>query len=409
MIVISHPTGNANVRAALQAFFEHRVLRVFFTTISWNSENRFARFLPLALRTELERRSYTEIPHALVRSRPYREIGRHLSERFQLRTLCEREEAPFSVDSVYRDLDRHVAHQIANLHDSQIVYSYEDGALATFEMATRLGLTRIYDLPIGYWKVSREIAEIEASVSPDWAGTLNALKDSPFKCERKDQELHLAQKIIVASEFTKSTLRQFPGYLDKEIVVIPYGAPPPALSCSSPRRKNSPLRVLYVGALSQRKGLSYMVEAVSSLGAKVQLTLIGRPTLPTIPKIEEMCNSYRWIPSLPHHRLLEEMSNHDVLLFPSLFEGFGLVITEALSRGLAVISTPNTCAPDVLRHGKDGFIVPIRSSEEIAARLLQLADDTQLLEQMKASALERAGQLRWDTYQCSLMKAVLPG
>ena len=100
------------------------------------------------------------------------------------------------------------------------------------------------------------------------------------------------------------------------------------------------------------------------------------------------------------------MGRNDVLVFPSLFEGFGLVIGEALSRGVPVITTPHTGGPELLRDGQDGFIVPIRDSEAIAARLLQLHDDRELLRTMSESARARAGQLSWQGYRDGTSAAV---
>jgi len=66
------------------------------------------------------------------------------------------------------------------------------------------------------------------------------------------------------------------------------------------------------------------------------------------------------------------MAAHDVFVFPSLFEGFGLVLLEAMAMGLPVITTPHTAGPDLIREGMEGFIVPIRHSTAIAERLEQL-------------------------------------
>ncbi len=95
-----------------------------------------------------------------------------------------------------------------------------------------------------------------------------------------------------------------------------------------------------------------------------------------------------------------------MLVFPSLFEGFGLVIGEAMSRGLPVITTAHTGGPDILRDGQDGFIVPIRDPEAIAARLLELHRDRELLRMMSESARELAGQLSWQSYQDGTVDAV---
>ena len=128
------------------------------------------------------------------------------------------------------------------------------------------------------------------------------------------------------------------------------------------------LRVLFVGALSQAKGLGYLLEAVAGLEGGIEFTLIGRRVSPTVPA-PSLLEKYNWIPSLPHDELLREMSRHDVLVLPSLHEGFGLVMTEAMSQGLVVITTPHTAGPDLITDGVDGFVVPIRSAAAIEEKL----------------------------------------
>jgi glycosyltransferase involved in cell wall biosynthesis len=102
------------------------------------------------------------------------------------------------------------------------------------------------------------------------------------------------------------------------------------------------------------------------------------------------------------------MRHHDVLVFPSLFEGFGLVLTEALSQGLPVIATHHTAAPDLIEHGVHGFLVPIRDAQAIATHLLELHLDRDRLAAMSAACLDRASQLSWHAYGHTLRAALAP-
>jgi glycosyltransferase involved in cell wall biosynthesis len=122
--------------------------------------------------------------------------------------------------------------------------------------------------------------------------------------------------------------------------------------------------------------------------------------------LENALHVHRWIPSLPHHEVLREMQRHDVLVFPSLFEGFGLVIVEAMSQGLPVITTSNTVGPDIIESGSNGFLIPIRSSEMVALRLEELVSDRRLLAEMKMNARLTAMKLSWDIYRARLGAAV---
>jgi starch synthase len=102
--------------------------------------------------------------------------------------------------------------------------------------------------------------------------------------------------------------------------------------------------------------------------------------------------------------MLREMKRHDVLVLPSLFEGFGLVILEAMAQGLVVIATPHTAAPDVIENGIDGFVVPIRSAEAIAEKLEALLKDRTQLHEMKLAAQRKAQQFRWEVYRRRLVE-----
>ena len=148
-----------------------------------------------------------------------------------------------------------------------------------------------------------------------------------------------------------------------------------------------------------------MLKAVAQIEGDVELTLVGKRIADCAP-LDAALQRYKWIDSLPHEKILSTMRAHDVLVFPSLFEGFGLVLTEALSQGLPIISTNHTCAPDLITDGKEGFIVPIRDPDAIADRLTKLSEDRSLLQQMKCHALEAARAHTWSNYHDGIVAAV---
>jgi len=97
------------------------------------------------------------------------------------------------------------------------------------------------------------------------------------------------------------------------------------------------------------------------------------------------------------------MREHDLFVFPSLFEGFGLVLLEAMSQGLPCITTPHTAGPDIIDHGRDGFIVPIRDTEQIVASVRKVLTDPALLPAMKEAALAKAAEWNWQKYEMKLV------
>jgi starch synthase len=393
-VVFAHPTGNANVRQAALALEEAGLLEEFHATLA---------FFGSGWRGELRRRVYPDALRKFTRRHPWREAVRVVAGRIGLESLIRYETGWASVDAVYRSLDRKVAASI-DPQKTAAVYCYEDGALETFRSAGRLGIRRIYDLPIGYWRAARRILGAEAQRRPEWAATLGGLRDSAEKLARKDEELRLADHIIVASSFTKRTLEECP-FPVAPVSLVPYGADEPCGELQ-PVRRDGPLRVLFVGSLSQRKGIADVFDSLGRMGRHAELTVIGRKTSGACKPLDEALTRCRWIPSLPRDRILEEMRRHDVLVFPSLFEGFGLVVTEALSQGLPVITTAHTCGPDVIDDGVEGFLVPISNPEAITEKLDWLDRDRSRIEDMRQAAWKKARSLSWSDYRRRIVGVV---
>lgn len=400
MILVSHPTGNENIRNAAVGMLEAGLFGEFWTSVHWRPDGLLGRVMPSAFRTQMARRAFPGLPVERIHTRPFRELGRFAAPRLGLECLTRHEQGFFSVDSVYRSFDRAVARRIRHARNLRAVYTVEDCALDTFRMARGRGWRCVYDLPIGYWRAGQSIYREEAEREPAWASTLGGMQDSEAKLARKDAELELADTVVVASTFTRRTLALAPRPVGN-IHVIPYGAPP-AIPENALVPHGGKLRVLFVGALGQRKGLSYLLAAMASIPGLAELTLLGRKTSESCDPLNAAVRNHRWIPSLPHHEVLQEMARHDVLVFPSLFEGFGLVLLEAMSRGLPVITTEHTAGPDLVREGENGFIVPLRSATALAEKLSLLARTPDLLAGMKRAALATAGRSRWEAYRRGL-------
>jgi len=157
-----------------------------------------------------------------------------------------------------------------------------------------------------------------------------------------------------------------------------------------------------VGALTQAKGLGYLLDAAELLGERIELTLIGNRVSAEIPR-QAILERHHWIPSFSHPDLLQEMTRHDVLVLPSLNEGFGLVLAEAMAQGLVVIATPHTAGPELFHDGVEGFLVPIRSTEAIAEKLMCMDGDRDRLAAMKEAAQRRAMTNSWENYRQRLV------
>lgn len=392
-LILSHPTGNANVRALLEGLEKRGILEEFYTCIALFENSRFYPLTRLGPLKEFRKRLFSSDLEPYTQSRPFYELGRLVSQKLGNHSWTRHEQGAFCIDKVYRDLDEHVSKK----YKSSAVYAYEDGALQTFKRARSKGAFCLYDLPIGYWRAMRGLLEKERAEKPEWAETLQNFKDSEEKLKRKDEELKLADHVFVASSFTADTLKSYPGEL-APVTVIPYGFPPVAKNRKYDITENRPLQVLFVGGLSQRKGISYLFEAADQLKGKVELTVVGLKPTENCKVLNENLARHRWIPSLSHPEILNLMRNRDLLIFPSLFEGFGLVVTEAMSQGTPVITTSRTCGADLIRHSENGWLVEAGSTEAIRTQLEEILENRKSIEEVGTMAMETAQGRPWSVY-----------
>ena len=402
VVLLSHPTGNQNVRNALRSLVEHDMLAEFWTAMAWNPESKWNKLLPSKLIAKLQRRAFTEAPWARIKCVPWREAIRLGAESFPLvSSLCSGER-PFSVIGMYRNFDGRVAKRMGEIH-CDAVYAYEGGALQTFRAAKRQAITTLYELPSSHWYWEQQLLLAEAERNPGFAGLLPKLQDSETHMKWKDEELLLADVVFVPSQHVRHTLQGI--VPDEKIRVIGYGAPPLRSRKQALRAPGQPLKVLFVGSLTQRKGIGYLLDAIDQLGAQAELTLVGK-RFSANTRVDEACNRWCWFEAVPHSRVMELMQEADVLVLPSLAEGCALVVLEALACGLPVVVTPNTGSEEFVRDGCEGFVVPICHAGAIADRLNTMNRDRELLAAMSRNAFAAAEARSWKSYRDRWAEAV---
>jgi glycosyltransferase involved in cell wall biosynthesis len=404
-IVFAHPSGNANVRAALSAIQGAGLLDSFYTSVACfpgSSLDRIATSIPVL--SDFKKRTYARNLQSKTRTSAFWELGRIAASKAGLTGLVTHEVGYFSVDTVYHALDRKVASFISkpSLKGVGGVFAYEDGAADSFRAAKQKGLKCLYDLPIGYWRYASKLMATERETRPEWAATLTGFLNSEKKLMRKDEEIRLADHIFVASSFTARSLKEYPGNLPP-VSLIPLAFPPVNREKQYDSNYNKPLKLLFVGGLSQRKGIANVFEAVKPLKKHVALTVVGQKAVKDCAALNKALSEHTWIPSLPHAEILKLMQQHDVLLFPSLFEGFGLVITEAMSQGTPVITTDRTAGPDLFNHGENGWLIEAGSTAALQERIEKILEHRNVVEAVGRAALHTAEKRPWTKYGSDLV------
>jgi hypothetical protein len=249
--------------------------------------------------------------------------------------------------------------------------------------------------------VRTPLAEFSLRAEPDLS-----LPDREFN--ELSAEPHLANGWVVASSYTARTLVEN-GIPADSIHIVPYGIDSNIfVSRSRPPSSDKPFTIIYVGSFIQRKGLSYLLDAVRMIKSRsVRLILCGRGLVD-----KEMLSHYADLDievnlAVSIQQLVDYLHIGDVFALPSLVEGFAHVILEAMSCGLPIIATPHTCAPDVMVDGLHGFIVPIRDSEAIAEKLAWGFDHRADLASMGEAASMQAKLFNWGRFREGIRKAYL--
>lgn len=406
-IILFHPSGNEVSRAALSGMEQAGILERFYTSVACFPGSGLDRLAKIPAFSDFKKRRFASNLQNKTSTLPFRELGRMAASKAGLKKLIKHETGIFSIDAVYLAIDRHVAAHIKNSTSKNVggVYAFEDGAAFSFQAARSRGIKCLYDLPIGYWRYGRKLLAEERELRPEWAVTMTGFLDSDKKLARKDEELRLSDHIFVGSSFTAESLKEYPGKL-APISVIPYGFPPVNKTRTYNKDLNAPLKLLFVGGLSQRKGIASVFEAAAVLKNHVELTIVGQKAVDNCPSLNKALSEHNWIPSLAHAEILKLMQAYDVLIFPSLFEGFGLVITEAMSQGTPVITTDRTAGPDLIKHGENGWLITAGSTIALQETIEKILQDRRVIESVGRAALASAEKRTWANFGTELSAVV---
>lgn len=213
------------------------------------------------------------------------------------------------------------------------------------------------------------------------------------------EEVTCSDFIFLASEFAKKTFVDY-GINEDKLFVIKRGVNLEKFKPSE--RKNKKFKVLFVGRLSLRKGVQYLLEAWTKMRLKdAELLLVGSID----NNIKPVLSKYSDCGNIVFKGFLKDPSDlyrdSTIFVFPSLEEGSAKVTYEAMAAGLPVITTENSGS--VIRNGLDGFIIPIRDSEAIKEKIYYFYENPKMIEIMSNNALENIKQYTWQGYRDNLI------
>jgi len=402
--IVANPGVGPHVQQTLKAYQEHQLLNKFYTTFNYQTGTHFDRFCSKYfpdLRSQLQRRQLEIINPAQIKS-----INRYEL----LRIASDQLGSPTITDLVWEwgelAFDRWVAKQLNP--KKQWVHGYEHCSLTTLQQAKKSGIISFYEQPSQHFSFFENVAKSQLQIYPQLKSLETQLlidQKSERRNQRRAQELNTCDYIICNSSFTKKTLIDAQVSAEK-IITIPLGFPDAVKTID--KRSIGKIIFIYAGNQSLRKGTHLLYQAWNNCNFSfddAELWMIGSNQLP-LQMRNGLGNNVKFIANLPHPALIQLMAKADVLVLPTLCDGFGMVITEAMAQSLPVITTQNSGGPDIITSEKDGFLIDAGNAEQLTAKLKWCAANQNQLKSMGINALEKAKSYPWASFRKQLVNEI---
>jgi glycosyltransferase involved in cell wall biosynthesis len=292
--------------------------------------------------------------------------------------------------------DRIVARRLEKLAGQiDIVHAWPLGALETLKTAKRLGIPTVLERCNAHTGFAMEVVQKECdrlgiTLPPDHEHAYNA-----EKLQKEEEEYRLATRLLCPSEFVVKTFGD-KGYPREQLARHIYGYDEKVYYPSSePRNPKRGLTMISVGVCAVRKGLHFALEAwLKSPACKDGTFLIAGEFLPAYQEKLASMLAHPSVKILGHRNDVPELvRKSDILVLPSIEEGFGLVITEAMGSGCVPLAS-DACT-EICNHMKTGLMHRVGDVEALTQHITMLHEDRALLESLRTAGLESAPGVTW--------------
>ena len=226
--------------------------------------------------------------------------------------------------------------------------------------------------------------------------------------KRELKEYEQSDFVLVPSKFAQNTFKKYNIFKTKVLTFPSNNKIFKSLNKKKIFFSSNKFKIIYVGSLSLRKGLPYLLDAFNRLNFKgKELHLVGLKT-----------NDYRlfkhkidFSKTILHGHLSQSKVNNllnksDVFVMPSLEEGAAIAVAQAMNTGLPVIVTKNTGWEEVVRKKSTGYVIDIRNSKILYQKLNHLIKNKSILEKFSRNSLKYSKNKTWDNYVSQLNQLV---
>lgn len=229
-----------------------------------------------------------------------------------------------------------------------------------------------------------------------------------YKRKYSAYEIKEADAFLVASDYTRRSLVDS-GIDNHRIFTCRYGIDD--FSCNDITNTNTSsnraiLKVMYAGNINRQKGAYQLIRVANNLPAeKYAFTFYGNFRHDDPVYVNNRWK-YRFMGHIPREEMKKAYSESDLFIFPTLADGFGFVVAEALSYGVPVIASSNAGSSDLIKNGVNGFIYEAGNDAALKKLLEMFESDRELLKKMKISCRESIKNITWKQYFKDIDKAL---
>jgi glycosyltransferase involved in cell wall biosynthesis len=309
------------------------------------------------------------------------------------------EEFVYARDVVF---DTYMAKKMERL-TTPIFWGFQGSCKKTIDAVKDRNGFAICELATAHITYAKKILVEEQQLHPAWADSISNIVFPKTYEERLESEPFAASLVVAASSFTKQTLIDS-GIHENKIQLLPLGASVEHIKYIPNKTKNNrPLKLLYAGTVTQRKGIYYLLEAMKNFPKQeVELHIIGN-VFGSAGEFKKHAPFYTYHGATSQQNLFKKYCEFDALVLPTIFEGFALVIVEAMAAGLPVITTAHSIGPDLINDNKNGYVIPIRDIKAIQDAIIKLQEKNSIeWEEMQINARNTALNYSWNNYTLRL-------
>ncbi|WP_251961378.1 glycosyltransferase family 4 protein [Salinibacter ruber] len=283
--------------------------------------------------------------------------------------------------------------------DADIFVGWSGSSERGLARAKKMGAKAIVERGSSHIEYQRDLLKEESQV-----GGVNIDIPDDNVIAKEKREYEQADKIAVPSQFVKKSFVE-KGVDRSKLIQVPYGVDVDEFRPIE--KEDSTFRAIFAGQMMLRKGVHYLLKAFSDLELpNAELWLIGSKREEIEPYFEKYKEDFRFLGHKPQSELYKYYSQGSVFVMPSIEEGLAMVQPQAMACGLPLICTPNTGGEDLIREGKEGFIVPIRNVGALKERLLWCHENRENCRTMGDAARKRIEEnFKWEDYGSRVVKA----